>query len=350
MSVASLTSQLQRKREELAKLGKKRSDIQAKVSQETRNEANARTALGKARTDSQIRQKQRALQTATDHKVKAQKDLSDIEKRYARLEKEVTELEKRLAKEQENEAKKAQKAADALQRKNDAEHARYAESLRSQGAQIGSIHRRVAALEYRPEQISVLMMASAPEDQAHLRLDREAREIREAIERARHRDSVLLEDRWAVRTRDLFQAMNSVEPTIVHFSGHGASDGSLVFEDEFGGTKLVTPSAMATALATMADKVRLLVFNACFSEAQAAEVVNNIEAAIGMSTSIGDDAAVIFASTFYSAIGFGLSLEKAFNQARAALAMDCPGEHETPQLYVADGLDASEIFYVSEAE
>lgn len=347
MSVATLTSQLQRKREELAKLGKKRSDIQAKVSQETKNEANARAALAKARTDSQARQKQRTLQSATDHKVRAQKDLSGVDKRYARLEKEVADLEKRLAKEQESEAKKAQKATDALRRKNEAEHAQYAESLRSQGAAIGNIHRRVTALEYRPEQISVLMLASAPEDQAHLRLDMEAREIREAIERARHRDSVLLEDRWAVRTRDLFQALNSVEPTIVHFSGHGGPDGSLVFEGEFGETKLVTPSAMATALATMADTVRLLVFNACFSETQAAEVVNSIEAAIGMSTSVSDDAAVVFASTFYSAIGFGLSLEKSFNQARAALAMDCPGEHETPQLYVADGLDASEIFYVS---
>lgn len=190
--------------------------------------------------------------------------------------------------------------------------------------------------------------ASNPEDQARLRLDKEARDVREAIERAKHRDSVALESRWAVRTRDLFQALNSGEPTIVHFSGHGAADGSLVFEDDFGGTKLVPPSAMAIALSTMTDRVRLLVFNACFSEAQAIEVTKSVQAAIGMSTSISDGAAVLFAATLYSAIGFGLTLEKAFAQARAALAIDYPDERETPRLYVAEGVDASEIVYVSE--
>lgn len=118
--------------------------------------------------------------------------------------------------------------------------------------------------------------------------------------------------------------------------------------DDLGGTKLVNPSAMTTVLTTMADKVRLLIFNACFSESQAVEVVSSVQAAIGMSTSIDDNAAVVFASALYSAIGFGLSLKRSFNQARAALAFDFPNEVDTPRLYVADGCDADQIVYVSE--
>ncbi len=38
----------------------------------------------------------------------------------------------------------------------------------------------------------------------------------------------------AVRPRDLQRAMLEVEPQIVHFSGHGAGDEGLVFEDEIG--------------------------------------------------------------------------------------------------------------------
>ena len=50
-------------------------------------------------------------------------------------------------------------------------------------------------------------------------------------------------------------------------------------------------------------------------------VVEHVEAAIGMNDSIGDEAACI-RGQFYSAIGFGLSLEKAFNQGKAALMLE----------------------------
>jgi hypothetical protein len=36
---------------------------------------------------------------------------------------------------------------------------------------------------------------------------------------------------WATRVTDLLQFINEVNPTILHFSGHGTSDGKLVFQD-----------------------------------------------------------------------------------------------------------------------
>lgn len=38
------------------------------------------------------------------------------------------------------------------------------------------------------------------------------------IRKSEHRDSVKLESRWATRTIDILQAINEVDPTIVHFS------------------------------------------------------------------------------------------------------------------------------------
>lgn len=87
LSIATLSSQLQNKRDNLANMSKKRSDAQTKVSQETKSEANAQTALAKARSLSQLRSRQRTLESATAKKVKAQRDLSEVEKQYARLEK-----------------------------------------------------------------------------------------------------------------------------------------------------------------------------------------------------------------------------------------------------------------------
>lgn len=65
-----------------------------------------------------------------------------------------------------------------------------------------------------------------------------------------------------------------------------------------------------------------------------------------MSTSIGDEAACVFAAHFYSSIGFGHSLQKAFNQAKAALLLEGIPEDSTPQLFVQDGLSADELYFV----
>lgn len=179
-----------------------------------------------------------------------------------------------------------------------------------------------------------------------LRQDKEAREIRDALSRSRHRDSVILEDRWAVRTEDLFQAINETEPTIIHFSGHGTESGELVMEDDFEHTKFVSPETMARVLNTVSDQVRLLVFNACFSVEQAQAATDSIEAAIGMGASISDDAAITFASRLYSAIGFGLSLKKAYDQACASLMFDNASEANVPLLFTADDVSSDDLFFV----
>jgi hypothetical protein len=54
----------------------------------------------------------------------------------------------------------------------------------------------------------------------------------------------------------------------------------------------------------------------------------------------------IFAAQFYSAIGFGLSLKRAFSQAKAAVMLEGISEHDAPELFVADGLDADQIVLV----
>lgn len=98
------------------------------------------------------------------------------------------------------------------------------------------------------------------------------------------------------------------------------------------------------------DSIRLVVFNCCYSRDQALEAAQHVEAAIGMNTTISDDAARVFASQFYSSIGFGRSLKVAFEQARALLVMERILEHETPELFTRDGCDPDEIILVKPAE
>ena len=97
---------------------------------------------------------------------------------------------------------------------------------------------------------------------------------------------------------------------------------------------------------TLSDKVRLIFYNACFSAVQAEHIVEHVEAAIGMNTSIGDEAALVFASQFYSSIGFGKNLKVAFNQSKAALMLEGIEEETTPELFVQNGLQAEDIVLV----
>ena len=58
-------------------------------------------------------------------------------------------------------------------------------------------------------------------------------------------------------------------------------------------------------------------------------VVKHVEAAVGMTVDIGDDAARVFAAQFYSSIGFGHSIKRAFEQAKAALMLEGIPEENT---------------------
>jgi len=73
---------------------------------------------------------------------------------------------------------------------------------------------------------------------------------------------------------------------------------------------------------------------------------DHVDVAIGMNTSIGDEAALVFASQFYSSIGFGKSIKTAFDQAKAALMLEGIPEKTTPELYVRDSLKAEDLMLV----
>jgi hypothetical protein len=167
------------------------------------------------------------------------------------------------------------------------------------------------------------------------------------IRKSEYRDAVRLESRWAVRPLDVLQAINECNPRVIHFSAHGSDDEEIVFQDEAGFTKLVSKEAIAQTLAAASGDIQLVFFNTCYSRPQAEAVVEHVPAAIGMNTSIGDEAARVFSAQFYSAIGFGLSMERAFRQAKAALMLEGIREELTPELFITDDLDASELVLVS---
>jgi hypothetical protein len=152
---------------------------------------------------------------------------------------------------------------------------------------------------------TILFLAANPKGTAPLRLGQELRDIGEGLQRAQKRDQFNLEQRSAVRPRDIQRAMLDLGPQILHFSGHGAGEAGLVFEDEVGNGKLVDGDALAALFALFADQLNCVVLNGCYSAVQAKAIAQHIPYVIGMSEAIGDQAAIAFAVGFYDALGAG---------------------------------------------
>ncbi|KYC40225.1 TIR domain-containing protein [Scytonema hofmannii PCC 7110] len=178
----------------------------------------------------------------------------------------------------------------------------------------------------------VLILAANPEGTVRLRLDKELRDIAEGLRRAQERDRFTLEQQVAVRPRDIQRALLDHKPQIVHFSGHGAGEEGLVFEDEVGQPKLVSGDALAGLFRLFANKIECVVLNGCYSEVQAKAIAQHIKSVVGMSRKIGDKAAIEFAVGFYDALGAGYPFEFAYELGCSAIQMAGIKEHSTPVL------------------
>jgi hypothetical protein len=196
------------------------------------------------------------------------------------------------------------------------------------------------------ERIRILLLAANPKDTPQLRLDEEIRQINSTIRAAEFRDSFELLSRWAVRPIDLLQALNEVQPHIVHFSGHGSAKGELVFEDDDGNAKSVTDAALLSLFKNVKDNIRLVLLNSCRSDTKAQAISQEIEFCIGMNVAVGDEAAIIFASMFYGALAFGRSVAQAFEQGRTALMLQGIDEENAPVLLARPGADPLSATFV----
>ena len=200
------------------------------------------------------------------------------------------------------------------------------------------------------ERLRILFLAADPGSMGQVNAGREAREIRERLRTAEHRDAIELIERFAVRPGDLQRTFFEVRPHVVHFSGHGTAGEELVLEGEDGGAEPLGKKALTELFRVHRDTIRVVVLSACHSRPQVEAIAEHVECAIGMRRAVGSRAATEFSAAFYLAVGFGASVAMAFESAVAELrAQDIP-EDSTPQLVVRPGTDAKRVILLGPRE
>ncbi len=174
--------------------------------------------------------------------------------------------------------------------------------------------------------LSVLFVSANPAGTDPLRLDREQRIIRQAIERSRHRVSIHLETRLAATVHDLRRALLDAQYDLVHISGHGEQDG-LILEDEQGESIQIPRRAVARLFARNAPpegSLRCVVLNACWSRTTGEDDSMSVEFTVAMDGPVSDRGALEFSRGFYDGLGAGLDFARAYEEGLGCVELAAP--------------------------
>jgi hypothetical protein len=352
MSMSMYRRNVERISKQKADLEKKESQEHEKIAKLQHEIATIQRSITRSTSPSTLRSKQRQIESKQKALVQSRKKAAELAAKIAskqtELNRNVQNLERAEGQERKKQATKAKQ-----QRGEELRHARELTRETQKQAYLHSEMSRsplIIDLSKLPTKITVLFLAANPRDQTQLRLDEEIRAITEKLRASEYRESVELISVWAIRPPDLLQALNEHKPHIVHFSGHGSSADELLFLDSEGNAKPVSKEAIMATMNTLADNIRVVVFNSCFSTGQAEAVTQYVDVAIGMNADIGDEAARVFSAQFYSAIGFGRSVGEAFDQAITALMLEDIPEDKTPEIFTREGIDANEVTLVRPIE
>jgi hypothetical protein len=353
MSASQYRGQLDRKRKQRIEAEKKAGDYRSKETAKRTAAAKARTAATKATSSSTSASKIRQAERADGDAATAGKEAARWHDRASRYAKEEAALQDKVARAEQAET-------DAAERRRERERQQADRRLAADRASIeerldlaeAEANRAVRALRApKPEKLRVLILGAGPA--GDLRVGREQKRIRAAVESALHRDVVELDVRPAATTSDLLDGITKFRPHVVHFSGH-SDDDLIVFEeerDELHEGAIVTARAFASAVTATDTPPLLVLLNSCNSASQIDDLVAEVVPfAIGMANEIEDGDAITYAAQFYAAVANGQSIKSAHLAGQAALELAGLSGADLPTLAWACDVDPTTTILVQRAE
>ncbi len=118
--------------------------------------------------------------------------------------------------------------------------------------------------------IKILFVGSNPSDTENIGVDAEFRDVQQEIASSDNRDQLNLEYLPAPRPTDLSRRLNEFQPDIVHFTGHGTESGAFVISAPDDSNNELSAKQMKELFVALNRQFKILFFNYCFSQLQAA--------------------------------------------------------------------------------
>lgn len=356
-------------RSDIARLESKRASLHGDVAKYERVAATAREASRRKREQASKTNSQSTARSALNAAANEDKKVVAAEAKIAKARTDIGAVEKSIASKtaslrsterSETRASEAsQKRSDERRRRVERDHAREIARLSTPSPQI----RFVEVRPPDPEKLRVLYLTANPEAVEEtvtdpdgtqhdygtwLRIDQEVRQVKQALRGSKFRDLIEVHHLPAATANDLLDGLNDVRPHVVHFSGHANSLG-LLLENEAGdesghdlGFELLARILNATD-----SPPRLVVLNACESLDGADDLLQTVPVVIGMSDTIGDTDAIVFATSFYAGIASAQSVGASMEQAKVRMEAASLGGSHLPEIRTREGVEPSSLVLVS---
>lgn len=335
-------AELERKRKQRINAEKKVGEYRNKESKKRAEADKARQEAAKTKSASTQKSKLSRASRCDKEAASAGSEANKWQDKVSGYRKQEADLQTKLARAERSESEAAERKRKREQitaeRRAAAERAATEVRLERTEHAVGEALRKLRAP--KPEKLRVLLLGAS--SKGDLRVGREQKRIRSAVESALHRDLIEFDVRPAATAGDLLDGITKFRPHVVHFSGH--SDEALIFFEHDTDAPhcghIVTARAFSHAIAATDDPPLLVLLNSCKSAAQIDQLVADVVPfAIGMADNIDDGDAISYAAQFYASIANGQSVRSAHLSGQAALEMAGLDGAELPTLAVAPDVD-----------
>lgn len=183
------------------------------------------------------------------------------------------------------------------------------------------------------QKIKILLLSATPDNVNPLKVDSEFNKIKKSLNYIKNIDLYEIFQEGSVSVDDFSASIDSFKPRIIHFSGHGDSEGIYV-ENSNGHKELLSNESLIKSFDRYSDFLECVIFNSCFSEEQAKLVSETVSVVIGTSNKVKDESAIIFSESFYRFLHEGYTYEQSFGLAVAEVGEEHYSDAEVPVLFL----------------
>ena len=184
---------------------------------------------------------------------------------------------------------------------------------------------------------NVLVLAANVRDMPHLKLSPEAKKIKSIL--GRRNVEICLD----TTTDDIYDYLSEHRlPEIIHFCGHGFSDGLLVVDDRGKSHKIDTIALNGLFQNAQRKGVQCVILNTCYSEPVADAISQHVDFVIGMGDEVTDAIALHFSYAFYRALSQGRSYINSYRAGCDRIALESMKDSAIPRIKYKNKRHAAE--------